>query len=72
MLETTGHKGYSINEVATLLKFHPDTVRYWLRTGELSGIRDDNVNEWRVAPEEIVAFMRQSGEIVPSELSRLQ
>ncbi len=72
MLETTGRRGYSISEVATLLQFHPDTVRYWLRTGELSGTRDDMANEWRVAPEELVAFMRQNGETLPGELTLLQ
>jgi transposase len=72
MLETAGRRGYSISEVATILQFHPDTVRYWLRTGELSGMRDDDANEWRVAPEDLVAFLRQNGEMLPGELSRFQ
>ncbi len=70
MLETSGRRSYSIKEVATILQFHPDTVTYWLRTGELCGTRDDDANEWRVAPEELVAFMRQSGEMLPNELTR--
>ncbi len=72
MLQTTGRRGYSISEVATILQFHPDTVTYWLRTGELNGTRDDFANEWRIAPEELVAFVRQNGEMLPPELSRLQ
>lgn len=70
MLETTGRRGYSVSEAANILQFHPDTVRYWLRTGELSGMLDDTANEWRIMPEELVAFLRQSGESLPSELSR--
>ena len=70
MLESRGHRTYSITEVATLLQFHPDTVTYWLRTGELGGIRGSAGNDWRVEPEELVAFLRQNGEALPSELSR--
>lgn len=72
MLESSGRRGYSISEVATILQFHPDTVTYWLRTGELNGTRDDIANEWRITPEELIAFLRQNGETLPGELSRLQ
>jgi transposase len=69
MLETRGRRTYSISEVATILQFHPDTVMYWLRTGELSGTRDEFSNDWRVEPEELVAFLRQNGETLPTELA---
>jgi len=72
MLETGGRRGYSVKEVATILQFHPDTVTYWLRTGELSGRRVETENGWLVAPEALVAFLRQNGETLPSELARLQ
>ncbi len=72
MLETSSRRGYSVSEVATILQFHPDTVTYWLRTGELNGMRDDDANDWLVAPEALVAFLRQNGETLPSELNRLQ
>jgi hypothetical protein len=68
MLETSRRRGYSINEVAHILQFHPDAVQYWLRTGELSGRHDDLSDEWRVAPDDLVAFLRQNGESLPSEL----
>lgn len=68
MLESNRRGGYSISEVAHILQFHPDAVQYWLRTGELSGQHDDLSNEWRVAPDDLVAFLRQNGETLPSEL----
>lgn len=72
MLETGSRRGYSVKEVATILQFHPDTVTYWLRTGELSGTRNDAENGWLVAPEALVAFLRQNGEILPGDLVRLR
>lgn len=69
MAEARGHRAYSIQEAATILQFHPDTVAYWLRTGELSGRRDAMVNEWRIDPEDLIAFLRQNGEALPSELA---
>ncbi len=71
MLVSRGSRTYSSREVARLLQFHPDTVTYWLRTGELSGIRDDNSNDWYVAPEELVSFLRQSGETLPNDLTNV-
>ena len=68
MLEARGRRTYSIHEAATILQFHPDTVTYWLRTGELNGMRDELASDWRVAPEELVSFLRQSGETLPREL----
>jgi excisionase family DNA binding protein len=72
MAEAGGHRAYSIQEVATILQFHPDTVAYWLRTGELSGHRDEFANEWRIEPADLIAFLRQNGETLPSELAHVR
>jgi len=72
MLENNRRVGYSIGEVAHILQFHPDAVQYWLRTGELSGRRDDLSDEWRVAPGDLVAFLRQNGETLPAELASVR
>lgn len=69
MLEQSRRGGYSISEVAHILKFHPDAVQYWLRTGELSGRHDDLSDEWRIAPDDLVDFLRQNGETLPAELA---
>ncbi|HEX7101789.1 MAG TPA: helix-turn-helix domain-containing protein [Nitrolancea sp.] len=68
MLENNRRGGYSISEVAHILQFHPDAVQYWLRTGELSGRHDHLSDEWRIAQDDLVAFLRQNGETLPSEL----
>ena len=70
MLEDNRRGGYSISEVAHILQYHPDTVQYWLCTGELSGRHDDAANEWRIGQDDLVAFLRQNGEALPAELAR--
>lgn len=70
MLVARGRRTYSSREAARILQFHPDAVTYWLRTGEISGTRDDD-NDWRVAPEELISFLRRSGETLPPDLSKV-
>ena len=70
MLEDNRRGGYSISEVAHILQYHPDAVQYWLRTGELSGRRDDAANDWLIGQDDLVAFLRQNGETLPAELAR--
>jgi excisionase family DNA binding protein len=38
---------YSVDEVAKLLGFHPDTVRLWCREGKLPGARKFG-RDWRI------------------------
>ena len=43
-------------EAADRLALHPETVRLWLRTGRLPGIKAGRV--WRVRESVLAAFMR--------------
>jgi excisionase family DNA binding protein len=45
----------SIQEAADLLKVDPQTVRLWLKEGELEGVKRGTV--WRVTMEAIEAFL---------------
>ncbi|MBX6342848.1 MAG: helix-turn-helix domain-containing protein [Thermomicrobiaceae bacterium] len=60
---------YSVVEAAQILQFHPDAVRYWLRIGELPGERASAGEDWRIRPEDLVAFLRESGESLPGVAS---
>ncbi len=46
-------------EVAQLLKVNPETVKRWLRGGEMRGSLLSDRAGWRVAREEVNRFMRE-------------
>jgi hypothetical protein len=56
--------GHTIDEVAEILQFHPDAVRYWVQVGELPGEHDEIRGGWLIQPEDLVLFLRASGEPV--------
>ncbi len=45
-------------EVAQLLKVNPETVKRWLRGGEMRGSLLSDRAGWRIAREEVDRFMR--------------
>ena len=51
------------NEVAGLLKVHPETVKRWLRSGEMRGSLLGDRTGWRVSRGEVQRFMedRETG-----------
>lgn len=61
--------GYSVMDVARYLQFSPESIVYWLRTGNLLGERDPRSGEWRVMPQNLVAFLRNTAEPMPAGLS---
>lgn len=52
--------GYTVDEVARFLQYDPESVRYWLRTGNLVGQLDPKTGDWNVTATELVSFLRQS------------
>lgn len=57
---------FGINEVATLFKVDPSTVRYWCSRGLLYYDRLDSASRRRVYPETLVSFVRDRGTPVES------
>lgn len=51
-------KLYKVSEVARLFDVQPGTVREWLKSGELRGIKIGNGHYWRV-PESAVHALAQ-------------
>lgn len=58
--------GYTVDEVARFLQYDRRAVRYWLRTGHLTGRFDAQIGDWRVTATELVAFLRQTSEPMPT------
>jgi hypothetical protein len=64
-------RGYTVEEAAALLQYHPDALRYWLRVGELAGLRFsrlDGHEDWLIGLDALLAFLRQNGEPAPADL----
>ncbi len=61
--------GYSVTDVARYLQYSPESIIYWLRTGNLQGERDPRSGEWRVMPQNLVAFLRNTSEQMPAGVS---
>ena len=66
--KTTATKlyGYTVEEVARFLQYDRQAVRYWLRTGHLAGRFDEQLGDWRVTAPDLVAFLRQTSEPMPT------
>ncbi len=49
----------TVRDVAKLTDVNEDTVRRWLTTGQLKGIRLSRKTGWRVSEADLVAFIEQ-------------
>lgn len=70
-MQGRGRQEYTILEVAQLLDYHPDAVRYWVRVGELPGTQDQRRGEWVVDSDDLLSFLKVNGEAVPETMNRL-
>jgi excisionase family DNA binding protein len=52
----TAEKVYSPEETAKALGVHPETIRQWLRSGKLGGIKAGRL--WRVRESDLEAFLK--------------
>jgi excisionase family DNA binding protein len=50
----------TIEEAASRVKVKPDTLRLWLRTGQLKGLKAGRL--WRVRPTDLEVFLEQSAQ----------
>jgi excisionase family DNA binding protein len=49
----------TVEEVAERLRVSPQVVRYWLKDGRLRGLRLGDRAGWRIAPEDLAAFIEE-------------
>ncbi len=54
-------KWLTIEEICDRLQLHPQTVRRWLREGELHGVLIGDRAGYRVHPEDLLAFLVTRG-----------
>ncbi len=52
-------KVLTLDEVAEILKVHPETVRDWLRSGKIQGFKPGGGKEWRVLEEDLEAYVKR-------------
>lgn len=57
-------KLFTVEQAAELLAVTPNTVREWLRTGQLKGVKLKKM--WRVRESDLEAFLKE-GEESPSD-----
>ncbi len=57
--DTGGDTLLTVEEVATELRVHPDTVRIWLRQGRLKGSRLTRRAGWRIRRSDVAAFLEE-------------
>jgi hypothetical protein len=62
-------RGYTVDEAANFLQYDRDAVAYWLRTGHLNGLLDTRSGEWLVTTRDLIAFIRDSNEPMPTGAS---
>ena len=47
----------TVPEVADVLRVHPETIREWLRSGRLEGVRIGRRSGWRISETQLNAFL---------------
>lgn len=50
---------YTVEEIVDMLKVHEQTVRRWLRTGELKGYSFGGKTGWRIKASDLAAFLER-------------
>jgi hypothetical protein len=71
MRETTRQRrGYSLDDAADFLEYDRKTIEYWLRMGHLSGEWDKRSSAWRISPQSLIDFLKQSCEPMPTGSGR--
>jgi transposase-like protein len=58
-MQRAGRGGYTVDKVARILQFHPGSVRYWVRVGELPSEPVDGRGESLIRPADLAAFIRE-------------
>jgi len=53
----------TVQQVAERLQVHQETVRKWLRDGELVGINLGGKSGWRIRVSEVEAFLERRAEL---------
>ena len=50
---------YTVDEVATRLSVHPETVRNWIKNGELAAVNLGGSAGYRISESDLAGFLRK-------------
>jgi excisionase family DNA binding protein len=56
LMDTNANNFYTVEEVASLLKVHPNTVRGWIRQGKLNAFKINTLT--RIKDADLETFMK--------------
>jgi excisionase family DNA binding protein len=51
----------TVEQISSRLQVHPQTVRRWLRDGDLHGVLIGDRGGYRVHPDDLMTFLRARG-----------
>ena len=54
-------KWLTVEDICDRLQVHPQTVRRWLRNGELHGVLIGDRGGYRVHPDDLAAYLKARG-----------
>ena len=68
-MSTEPERLLTVEEVATRLNLHPETIRRYLQRGLLKGVKFGNRGGWRIKESDLDDFMRrlQEDETAPND-----
>ena len=68
-MSTEPERLLTVDEVATRLNLHPETIRRYLQRGLLKGVKFGNRGGWRIKEADLDDFMRrlQADETMPND-----
>ncbi len=52
---------FTVAQVAETLRVHPETVRRWLKSGQLEGRNFGGKTGWRIRESDLEAFLNDEG-----------
>lgn len=59
-------QGYSLDDAADFLEYDRKSIEYWLRMGHLQGEWDNRSSGWKISPQSLIDFLKQSREPMPT------
>ncbi len=69
LMVTNAHHYYTVDEVATLLKVHSNTVRGWIKQGKLKAIKISTLT--RIKEVDLETFMKPFADVSALEQKKI-
>ena len=50
---------YTVEDIARIFSVHPETVRNWIKSGELGGLKLGGAAGYRISESDLQAFLKK-------------